>query len=102
MAWPAGRARVRRPTRGRGLAGARERHITRPALLLDALGSGQAALVGQGALSEPQPESVSTRVLPLPAPARTSTGPMGAVTAAHCSAFKDERNVMLLHQNTNS
>ena len=30
---------------------------------------------------------VSTRVFPLPAPASTSTGPIGAVTAARCSSF---------------
>ena len=30
---------------------------------------------------------VSTRVLPVPAPARTSTGPSVATTAARCSGF---------------
>ena len=34
---------------------------------------------------------VSTRVLPLPAPASTSTGPIGAVTAARCSSFSASR-----------
>src|SRR5580698_10352337 len=31
---------------------------------------------------------MSTRVLPLPAPASTSTGPSGAVTAWRCASFK--------------
>src|SRR5215471_11880790 len=34
---------------------------------------------------------VSTRVLPLPAPASTSTGPTGAVTAARCASFSGLR-----------
>src|SRR5688572_28892336 len=34
---------------------------------------------------------VSTRVLPLPAPASTSTGPIGADTAARCASFSDSR-----------
>ncbi len=34
---------------------------------------------------------VSTRVLPLPAPASTSTGPSGAVTAARCASFRGLR-----------
>src|SRR5262249_29995994 len=34
---------------------------------------------------------VSTRVLPLPAPASTSTGPSGAVTAARCASFSGLR-----------
>src|SRR5580692_11052256 len=34
---------------------------------------------------------ISTRVLPLPAPARTSTGPTGAVTAARCASFSESR-----------
>src|SRR5580658_2103504 len=34
---------------------------------------------------------MSTRVLPLPAPASTSTGPTGAVTAARCASFSDAR-----------
>ena len=33
----------------------------------------------------------STRVLPLPAPASTSTGPDGAVTAARCASFSGLR-----------
>src|SRR5262245_44639436 len=34
---------------------------------------------------------VSTRVLPEPAPASTSTGPTGAVTAARCASFRESR-----------
>src|SRR5689334_10357972 len=34
---------------------------------------------------------VRTRVLPLPAPARTSTGPSGAVTASRCASFRGLR-----------
>ena len=34
---------------------------------------------------------VSTRVLPEPAPASTSTGPTGAVTAARCASFSESR-----------
>src|SRR5215472_13129945 len=34
---------------------------------------------------------VNTRVLPLPAPASTSTGPSGAVTAARCASFRGFR-----------
>src|SRR5215469_11262726 len=34
---------------------------------------------------------VNTRVLPLPAPASTSTGPSGAVTAARCASFSGLR-----------
>ncbi len=34
---------------------------------------------------------VSTRVLPLPAPASTSTGASGAVTAARCASFRGLR-----------
>src|ERR1700758_4031036 len=34
---------------------------------------------------------VSTRVLPLPAPASTSTGPSAAVTAARCASFSGLR-----------
>ena len=34
---------------------------------------------------------VSTRVLPVPAPASTSTGPSIASTAARCSAFSPSR-----------
>src|SRR6516165_5832139 len=34
---------------------------------------------------------ISTRVLPLPAPASTSTGPSGAVTAARCASFSGLR-----------
>src|ERR1700753_1252596 len=35
---------------------------------------------------------VSTRVLPLPAPASTSTGPSGAVTASRCASFSGLSN----------
>ena len=34
---------------------------------------------------------VSTRVLPVPAPASTSTGPSTASTAARCSGFRPDR-----------
>ena len=34
---------------------------------------------------------VSTRVLPVPAPASTSTGPSSASTASRCSAFSPRR-----------
>ncbi len=34
---------------------------------------------------------VRTRVLPVPAPARTSTGPSVVSTAARCSGFSPER-----------
>ncbi len=35
---------------------------------------------------------VITRVLPLPAPASTSSGPPGCVTASRCASFKPSSN----------
>src|SRR2546430_15703116 len=38
---------------------------------------------------------VSTRVLPLPAPAKTSSGPSGAWTASRCCAFKPSSSALV-------
>src|ERR1700693_5302689 len=74
-----------------GVRADRRRSISRAALLVNVTASTDSGLAW------PVPSSqairvVSTRVLPLPAPARISAEPCGRVTAASCSGLRLARS----------
>ena len=74
-----------------GVSADRRNSISLAALLVNVTASTDSGVAWPVASSQAM-RVVSTRVLPLPAPARISADPCGRVTAASCSGLRLERS----------